>query len=166
MNTTQLNPNQIITLNDYPVYSNQVLRKYLNQCISGINIPLVPVIREDFVKEHFDDDLLNKFEIFRAENPNAKYFMLDGSHRTTALTLVDSEIGVMIYETDEDIDQARKLVATGQICKNGTLNHTLEENCVMLSKHFGRKPGFMTVTQKTKKMAEENVLPLGISYLN
>jgi hypothetical protein len=50
-------------------------------------------------------------------------------------------------------------VATGQILESGTLDHTLEENCKILNKHFNEKPYFMTVEQKTKKMVEERILP-------
>ncbi len=53
--------------------------------------------------------------------------MLDGSHRTTALTLACRSIAVVMYETDMDIREARGLVATGQILENGTLDLTVEE---------------------------------------
>jgi len=152
MRTIELNPNQIVTLNDYPLHSDNVLREYFSKCKLGEKAPLVPVIRKDIVREYFDDGTLKEFERFEERNPAAEYFMLDGNHRTTALTLAGCEITAIIYEKDEDISEARKLVATGQILESGTLDHTLEENCEILNQHFREKPYFMTVEQKTKKI--------------
>ena len=84
--------------------------------------------------------------------------MLDGSHRTTALTLAGRAIAAIIYETDEDIIEARKLIVTGQILKNATLYYTLEENCEILHKHFREKPYFITVQQKTDKLIRDNFI--------
>jgi hypothetical protein len=154
-----LKPNQIVTLNDYPLHSNAVLKEYLTKCKSGEELPLVPVIRKDVVRKYFDATLLKEFEKFEEANPKAEYFMLDGSHRTTALTLAHCNIQTIVYEKAEDIAKARKLVAKGQIRESRTLKHTLEENCEILSRHFKRKPHFMTVEQKTKKMAKEKNVP-------
>lgn len=159
MKTIKLSPNQIVTLNDYPVHSANVLNEYFSKCKLGKEVPFVPVIRKEIVLNYFDAKLRKRFEEFEDENPAAQYFMLDGSHRTTALTLAGCSIQVIIYEKTEDITEARKLVATGQILESGTLDHTLEENCKILNKHFNEKPYFMTVEQKTKKMVEERVLP-------
>jgi hypothetical protein len=159
MKTIELNPNQIITLNDYPVHSDSVLSKYFKECALGEKMALVPVIQKDVVRKHFDNELSKELEEFEKINPEATYFMLDGSHRTTALTLAGCKINSVIYEKDEDILEAKKLVATGDILKNGTLDYTIEENCEILNKLFNEKPYFMTVEQKTKKMIEENILP-------
>src|SRR3989344_5668534 len=163
MKTIELAPNQIITLNDYPIHSDSVLSEYFTKCNLGEEIPFVPVIRKYMIRKHFDDKLLEEFERFERRNPVAEYFMLDGSHRTTALTLAGCKITAIIYETDSDIDEAKKLVATGQILENGTLNHSLEENCEILHKHFKEKPYFMTVEQKTERFVQEKKLPQNIA---
>src|SRR3989344_1398607 len=162
MRTLELNPDQIITLNDYPVHSDSVLSEYFTKCKLREEIPFVPVIRKAMVRKHFDDELLEEFERFERQNPVAEYFMLDGSHRTTALTLAGCKITAIIYESDKDIKEARKLVATGQILENGTLNHSLEENCKILNRHFREKPYFMTVKQKSEKMRREKKIPQDI----
>jgi len=159
MNQIELNPSQIITLNDYPIYDNNILTEYFNKCKIGNEIPLVPVLMKKIVKKYFDEKIIKIFDKFEEKNPSAEYFMIDGSHRTTALTLADCKITTIIYEKDEDIIEAKKLVATGRIIKNGTLDHTLKENCEILNKHFNEKPYFMTVEQKTKKMIKEKKLP-------
>jgi hypothetical protein len=150
-----LEPNQIITLNDYPLHSNEVLKQYYARSEAGDNLPLVPVLRKRDVKEGLDDKLLGVFRTFEREHPEAEYFMLDGSHRTTALTLSKRKIRVIVYENDGDILEAKSLVRTGQILNNDTLNHTLKENCSILYRHFEEKPYFMTVEQKTRKVKDD-----------
>jgi hypothetical protein len=159
MKTMKVNPDQIITLNDYPVYNKKILKEYFNKCILGEKLAFVPVIRKNIVKNYFDENTLNEFKKFEEKYPKAEYFMLDGSHRTTASSLAHCKIAAVLYEKDKDVIEARKLIATGQILENGTLDHTLEKNCEILNKHFNEKPYFMTVEQKTKKMIRENILP-------
>lgn len=159
MKTIKLTSSQIITLNDYPVHSDSVLSEYFIKCKLGKEVPFVPVIRKDIIRKYFDDKLLKEFERFERQNPVAEYFMVDGSHRTTALTLAGCKIKAIIYETDSNIEEAKRLVATGQILESGTLNHPLKENCEILHKHFKEKPYFMTVEQKTEKMKREKKLP-------
>jgi hypothetical protein len=107
MKTMELNPNQIITLNDYPVYSDSVLSEYYKKCKLGEDVPFVPVIRKEIVRKYLDSNLLEEFERFEHQSPVAEYFMLDGSHRTTALTLAGCKISTIIYETDSDIEEAK-----------------------------------------------------------
>ncbi len=163
MRTIELEPNQIITLNDYPVHSDSVLSAYFTKCKAGKNIPFVPVIAKDLVRKYFDDNLLEELERFERQNPSAEYFMLDGSHRTTALTLSGRRILAITYGKTEDIIEARKLVSTGQILESETLDDSLEENCKVLNNHFKEKPYFMTVEQKTEKMVKEGILPKGMT---
>ena len=136
MITKNLNPNQIITLNDYPVYRDIVLIDYFNKCNRGQDLPFVPVVKKELVIKCFDDLLLKKFQQFESQNPTGEYFMLDGSHRTTALTLAGRKITAIIYKEEKDISEARKLIKTGQILESGTLNHSIKENCKILYKHF------------------------------
>lgn len=109
--------------------------------------------------KYLDTNLLEELERFDHQNSDTEYFMLDGSHRTTALTLAGCEITVIIYEKDSDIEEAKELVATGQILQNDTLEHSLEENCKILNRHFRKKPYFMTVQQKTERMKQEKLVP-------
>ncbi len=163
MKTKKLNPNQIITLNDYPVHNDKVLSKYFNKCKLNGKIPFVPVISKNIVRKYFDERILKEFKKFEEQNPEAEYFMLDGSHRTTALTLAGCKITIIIYEKDEDIIEAKELVVTKEILENGTLNHDLAGNCKILNKHFNEKTYFMTVEQKIKKMVKEKILPQNIT---
>jgi hypothetical protein len=158
MKKIDLNPHQIITLNDYPVFSVSHLKKYFRRCRLG-NLPLIPVIKKNIVKKHLNQELLRVLHVFEKANPKAEYFMLDGTHRTTALTIVGRQISVLLYENSKDITRARELLAKGLILESATLNYSLEKNCEVLANHFNQKPYFMTVEQKTRKMVEETVIP-------
>ncbi len=159
MKTIELKPEQIITLNDYPVYSNSVLIDYFKKCKSGAKVALVPVIHKKSVLKHFGSKVLEKFREFESDKPKAEYFMLDGSHRTTALCLLGLKVNCVVYQNDSDIALAKEKVASGEILENGTLDHSFLENCEILNKHFSEKCYFMTVVQKTEKMVGEGVLP-------
>jgi len=159
MKTTELDPDQIITLNDYPLYSNDLLSNYLDRCRAGEDLPFVPVISKDIVRDYLSADLSKAFAEFEETNPEAGYFMLDGSHRTTALAISCRAIAAVMYETDGDIDEARGFVVTGQILENATLDHTLAGNCEILNRYFEEKPYFMTVGQKAEKLIRENHIP-------
>lgn len=158
MKTITLTPHQIITLNDYPIYSVETLRLYFAQCLSGQELPLVPVIGKAIVRQYFTPKLSERLESFERANPLAIYFMVDGSHRTTALALAGRKINVIEYATDADIAEARGFVVTGQVLDNATLGHSLAENCVILQRHFQERPDFMTVQQKTEKLIRDNYI--------
>ncbi len=159
MNTEELSPTQIITLNDYPVHSSEMLSEYFEKSKAGEELPLVPVIKKSVVRKYLSDKLCKVLEEFEKSNGAADYFMIDGSHRTTGLTLTGRKIRVIHYEKDEDIIEAKNLVSKGQVLQNGTLDHTLEENCKILNSHFSEKPYFATVEQKAKRMIEDKVIP-------
>lgn len=106
-----------------------------------------------------DVAILRELERFEESNPSAEYFILDGNHRTTALTLNGRRIISLVYEDDKDIEKAKTLVADGQVLQSETLQFTLEENCRILNTHFRNDLRFMTVKEKTEKMIKEKVLP-------
>lgn len=158
MRIVALTPDQIITLNDYPIYSEGMLRRYFRDCMTGASLPLVPVINEAVVRQSFDAELSERLERFERACPLARYFMLDGTHRTTALTLAGRPILAVVYEEDADIHEAKALVARGEMLESATLDYTLAENCAILNAHFEAQPYFMTVRQKTEKLIQERYI--------
>ena len=158
MKTITLTPHQMITLNDYPIYSVETLRMYFSRCQNGQTLPLVPVIRKAIVRQYFTLELSEELASFEQANPLATYFMLDGSHRTTALALTGRDIDVIVYAADADIAEARGLVDTGRVLNNATLVHSLAENCMILRQHFQERAYFMTVQQKTEKLIRDNYI--------
>lgn len=150
-----LSPKQIITLNDFPVYSTEVLEKYYKMCLEGSELPPVPIVAKESVSGFLQKDLWHKFE---DAHPEADFFMLDGSHRTTALTLSNHPIQVMLISSDGDIKKANEMLKRGELF-GLTIGESFKECIENLVDHFSRKPGFQTVLEKTQKMVDEKVVP-------
>ena len=92
MERKKLNPNQIVTLNDYPVYNEQILKIYFRIFQKGQSkiMPPCPVIHKSIgvpiikgrgAKIRKYNNLLIEF---LEQHPQAEYFLLDGTHKTTA----------------------------------------------------------------------------------
>ncbi len=160
MRSIRLLPNQIVTLNDFPLHNEHVLkiffRIYQKKC--GKIIPPVPVLHKDSVAPYLNGKLRRTFIDFHRRNPNANYFMLDGSHRTTAATLTKFRIKVLILKNEQDIKKAKKLAETGDLF-HFYLKNTIKNITEELINHFRKKPYFQTVEQKTKKIIRKKVIP-------
>ena len=155
-----LNPNQIITLNDSPIRNEQILKLYFRMFHKGKRsiVPPCPVIHKDLLVNNFNNKLKNLFRIFEIKNPKAQYFLLDGSHKTTAATLSHKRIPVMIFKSDRDIQNAKRLVEEGEIISL-TTGATMKEAINALKRHFNKTKSFQTVEEKTNKMIIKKKLP-------
>ncbi len=153
-----LSSNEIITLTDFPVHNEQILkiffRIYQKNC--GKIMPPVPILHKSFVS--FSGHLQEVFEEFCVRHPQAEYFLLDGSHKTTAAALNGSKINVMIFETDKDIKEAYGMAEVGELFSL-TVESTINETIKDLMKHFNKNPYFQTVQEKTVRMIAEKVIP-------
>lgn len=158
-----LRPSQIITLRDYPLYNKHILRIYFrvfskNQ---GKILPPCPVIHKSsgipFVKgkKTYNAFLTN----FLNSHPKAEYFLLDGSHKTTAATLSRKLIPVVVIEKDEDFTKAKKLIKKGEFFGWYSVEKSIKEALNVLAKHhFGAKK-FLTVEDKAKLMVKNKDVP-------
>lgn len=162
----KLNPNQIITLNDFPVHNLQCLKIYFRifQTRQNKIVPPCPVIPKSkariFIEgqgkkiEKYNAALSNFFK----QHPEAEYFLLDGTHRTTAATLTCQKIPTMIFESDKDIKNAKKLVEIGELFSL-TTGDSIKKAIEILKAHFLKTAIFQTVAEKTLKMAKERAVP-------
>ncbi len=160
-------PDQIITLRDYPLYNQHILRIYFrifskNQ---GKILPPCPVIhkslgipfvsgRSDKAKKH--NALLSSF---LEKNPNAEYFLLDGSHKTTAATLSKKMIPVVIIEQDKDFKKAKKLIKTGEFFGWNSVENSIKDAINELAKHHIGSEKFLTVEDKSKLLVKNKDIP-------
>jgi hypothetical protein len=160
MKIKELNPNQVITLNDYPIHNEHILKIFFKIFNDGYGkiIPPCPVIHKSFVIPIFDKKLKEKFKKFEKSNSQAEYFLLDGSHKTTAATITNNKIKGLIFQDNKDIKEAKRLADIGELF-NFTLPKTIQENVKILNSHFLRKKGFQTVEEKTKRMIKEKIIP-------
>ncbi|MFA6255237.1 MAG: hypothetical protein WC675_04400 [Patescibacteria group bacterium] len=168
MQIKRLNANQIITLTDFPVYNEQILKIFFlifrKKC-SKI-IPPCPIMAISLVVPYFSGKLKIVFSKFASRNPQAKYFLLDGSHKTTAATLTGSKIAVMIFQNNKDIQIAKNMVKTGDLFSL-MVDNTIKDNAIELKRHFNKKKCFQTVEEKTKLMVKKKVIPqYMINYYN
>lgn len=161
-----LRSEQIITLNDYPVRNMQILKIYFRifQKGQGKIVPPCPVIHKSIgiplikgegIKIKKYNALLMRF---LEQNPQAEYFLLDGTHKTTAATLSRNKIPVMVFRRDKDIRDAKKLVKSGEIISL-TTGDTIKEVLEILKKHFLKTMIFQTVADKTRKMVKNRDVP-------
>lgn len=165
MQIKKLSPDQIITLNDYPVHNEQVLKIYFRIFKHAPSlIPPVPVLHKTSglpfapgrtPRAQKYNELLRSF---LQTHPYAEYFLLDGTHRTTAAALTRQKILAMVFTNDKDIKQARMLAEQGKLISL-TTGKTIK-NCIeVLQKHFYKTEVFQTVQEKTQRMVKERVLP-------
>lgn len=155
-----LSPNQIITLHDFPLHSEQVLKLYFRIYQKGCGkiVPPIPVLSKELVEVSFSGETKDAYKEFMSRNPQVEYFLLDGSHKSTAAALAGAQVNVIVFREDKDIEEARKLVTLGEVMSL-TVGDTIQENVKELKGYFDKKPVFQTVEDKTLQMLEERVIP-------
>ena len=84
--------------------------------------------------------------------------MVDGSHKTTALTLTHKPIHAMILKTDKDIEEVRELIGVGDVFSLEA-KETINQELKAMAKHLKPAKFFETVEAKTKRMVKEKVIP-------
>ena len=87
-----------------------------------------------------------------------KYLIVDGSHKTTALTLTHKKIHSVILETDRDIKEVKELIKTGEIFGINKIN-SIKKELIILAKHFEDAKFFESVDDKTKRMVKKRTIP-------
>lgn len=162
-----LHPEQIITLRDYPLYNEHILRIYFRVFSKdqGKILPPCPVIHKSKgipfasgqdAKSIKYNDLLKDF---LDKNHKAEYFLLDGSHKTTAATLSGKMIPVVIVEQDEDLKVAQELIKSGEFFGWYSVKDTIQKMIDELTKHHIETERFMTVADKTKLLVDNKDIP-------
>ena len=159
MKLKKLCPSQIITTRDFQVYSNDVLEKYFEIYRSGKGqeLPPVPLIHKNLVMPHFENEIWKILMVCLEKNPQAEYFLLNGSHRTTSATLTHHSIEGVLLRTEEDISQANQIRYMGEKYWHD-LHPTIIKNIKDLADHFRGTLLFQTVQEKTNRMVEEKVI--------
>jgi len=162
-----LNPEQIITLRDYPIYNKQILKIYFRifQKDQGKILPACPVIHKSVAipyvnGRNFKSKRYNTLlEKYLKENPKAEYFLLDGGHKTAAAALSHKKIPVLVIEKDKDFRTGKKLIETGEIFGWNEVEKSIKHAVKELAKHHFGTGKFMTVEDKVKKMIKNKDIP-------
>lgn len=166
MKIKNLQPNEILTTKDFPVHNLNTLKIYFRICERKHEkilpptpvIPLsvgLPLLIESSKKAQEYNKRIKKF--FK-ENKKVKYILVDGTHKTTALTLTHKPIHAMILKTDKDIQEVKDLIETGEIF--GIYNiENIKKELKKMANHFKSAKFFESVEDKTKRMVKEEVIP-------
>ena len=160
MKIKELSADQIITTNDFPVHNEHILKIFFKVFKEGYGkmIPPCPILEKKVMVSGFDEKLKKQFKEFENTHPKAEYFLLDGSHKTTAANLTGNKIKVMLFENDKDIQEAKELVKIGELFSL-MVEDTIKKDVKEMTQHFTKKKGFQTIEEKTKKMVKEKVIP-------
>lgn len=169
MKFLSLQPNQIMTTNDFPVHNEQILKIYFKIAQNypsllpptpvlhiSVGLPLLEEINE-FSRKHN-----SAIKRFFEENPAIEYIMCDGSHKTTALTLTHNPIHALLIENNADIQEVRKMVEVGDMFSFASRD-SISEILMNKAAHFSEAEFFQTVEDKTKRMVDASVIP---SYMS
>jgi hypothetical protein len=167
MKNKLLYPYQIITLRDYPLYNEQILKIYFRVFIKnqGKILPPCPVIHKSLGTPHLGskDSKSRQYNTllgrFLEEHPSAEYFLIDGGHKTTAATLAHKLIPALIVERDQDFKKAKKLIETGELFGWYYAGNSINKAVKILAKHHSGTTKFLTVEDKVKKMVKNNDIP-------
>ncbi len=167
MKNKLLHPWQIITLRDYPVHNEHILRIYFRIFIKdqGKILPPCPVIHKSsgipYVEgKDFKSTRYNKLlKKFLEAHPRVEYFLIDGSHKTTAAALTHKLIPAVIIEQDKDFKKAKELIKTGEFFGWYSVENSIREVLKVLTEHHFSTKEFLTVEEKTKKMIKNNDVP-------
>jgi len=166
MKIKNLKPNEILTTKDFPVYNSNILRIYFRICERGHEeiLPPTPVIPLSVGlpllvgKSKKVQEYNQRIKKFFSENKKIKYILVDGTHKTTALTLTHKPIHAMILKTDKDIKEVKDLIDAGEIFGIYKIE-TIKEELKKMANHFKDAEFFESVEDKTKRMVDKEVIP-------
>lgn len=162
-----LRPDQIIALRDYPLHNAHILRIYFRVFMKGQGsiLPPCPVIHKSSgipcaggkdAKSKRHNALLTGF---LEKNPAAEYFLLDGSHKTTAAALSKKLIPAVVIERDKDFAEAKELIKTGEFFGWYSVENSIKEALEVLARHHLGSGVFLTVEGKTKLLVKNKDVP-------
>ncbi len=166
MEIKNVNPSEIITTKDFPVYNGHILKIYFKICKHGNKeiLPPTPIIPLSVGlpllngKTKKEKEYNKRIKEYVKKNKKIKYIMCDGSHKTTALTLTHNKIHAVILKTDADINEMKELVETGDVFSI-TMKNTIKKGLKELADHFKDATFFETIKDKTDRMVKEKVIP-------
>jgi len=166
MKIKKLNSKEIMTTKDFPVHNPHVLKIYFKICKEGAEeiLPPTPVIPFSvglplLADNSKESEMYNiRIKEYLKNNSQIKYLMVDGSHKTTALTLTHKKIHAIILETEKDIKEVKELMKTGEIFGINSI-HPIKKELKLLAKHFKDAKFFESVEDKTNRMVKKKVIP-------
>ncbi|KKS70565.1 MAG: hypothetical protein UV42_C0050G0017 [Candidatus Magasanikbacteria bacterium GW2011_GWE2_42_7] len=163
MKLLEVADNEIVTMDDYPIYDLQIgvsdgvilklyFRIFQKHCADIIARTII--LPKELVASAFDKKIKKKFDDFKNNHPQVKYLALDGNHRTTAASLTKSKIPAILFENDNDCKEIQKMNNSAEVFRPHT-NNSINECVLELKDHFLKVNQFYTVAEKTKRMVDD-----------
>lgn len=157
MEFLDLRPEQLITSNYSFLHDPAALQRYFDMYQDKNNhlVPPIPVIRKDLALRL--SPVLQQLAVTH-QLPAKSYFLVDGSHRTTAACLTHQTCRAMVFASDADIAEAKEMKRRKEIFPY-QLGDTFQDELDALAQHFIEKPGFQSVVEKTEKLIAAGEIP-------
>ena len=143
-----LQPEQIIVPGEYELGNESILKIYFRVFDRGHGEDLPPAIVINKTTAglplpggyHPEHESHKRYRValenYLDKNPNTKYFLLDGNHKTVASALCHVPIHVLELQSDSDIAEGQKLVESGDFFNWTIPGETLEEVMRKLGDHL------------------------------
>ncbi len=166
MQIKNVKPSEILTTLDFPVHNEHILKIYFKICQHDhMILPPTPVIPFSIglpllkTKTEKAKKYNKKIKTFLNDHPKIKYLMVDGSHKTTALTLTHNHIRVALLKKDAHVKEFKLLEETGEIFSLSHSKYTIESALTDMAEHLQEGIFFETVEDKSQRMVKEKVIP-------
>lgn len=157
-----LNPNEIITLRDYPLHNKHILEIYFKVFMKGQGETLspVPVIDLSPMIHQLQGYARHcMFKDFIPQHPLTHYFLVDGSHRTSAAALADKQIPAVLISTDYDLRMAEQHIESGDFIGWNKPEKSMDDLFRSLAEHHKLTTRFMTVEEKAMMLIKNRDVP-------
>ncbi len=165
MENLQLQPDQVLSTHDFPVYNEHILKMYFRMAKHAPElVPPTPVIHVSsglplLPDSHEHSQQHNQaLTAYLNKHPDVEYIMLDGSHKTTALALTHNPIDALIIRTNEDIRQMFAMVEKGELFGFNNPD-TFPQTLLDIATHLSKSTDFQTISSKTRRMIAAKVIP-------
>ena len=166
-----LHPDQLVALKDYPIRHTKILRIYYQVFSEGKGkavspCPVIPKPQGVLYLRSKDKRFKPynaELEKFMKSHPKARYFLLDGNHRSIAAALAHRSMPALILRTDSDIKKARKMLKAGELPGTYSISNSVKSEIAILArhyaKHFQQRPAFYTVAEKAELLVKNGKIP-------
>ena len=167
-----LKPRQILVPGEYELGNESILNIYFRICNRGYSEDLPPVIvahnslgnrGENFLTVSDNNRIrigAYQDQVQRYIDNGTEYFLLDGNHRTVACALTHQPISVLELATDDDLEEIKRMVKTGELFdwkhESNSLRELVEEFEYSCERSLDQ---MMTVEERVKQLISNRDVP-------
>ena len=160
-----LQPGQILVPGEYKLGNEGILKIYFRIFDSGHgdDLPLSIVINRNLATEGALESFVDQDRAQRIyseiEQSGADYFLIDGNHKTVAAALCHVAPNVLELETNQDLEEARKMVVRGKLFDFPHKKDDLIKIADSFVEFVFRKDYVRTLPQRVDELTSNGDLP-------